>query len=54
MHSNRYIDKTYMEVLQISAVEARLTVSGILCADKKSKNVRLVENLLYIYCKISP
>lgn len=54
MHSNRYIDNTYMEFMQTSAVEARLTVSGIFCADRKSKNVRLVENLLYMDCKISP
>ena len=38
----RYIDKTYMEVMQNSVVEARLVVSGILCAGRKPKNVQLV------------
>jgi hypothetical protein len=39
-----------MEIMQTSVIEARLSVSGILCADRKSKNVQLVQNLLYMHC----
>jgi hypothetical protein len=43
-----------MEAMQTSVVEARLAVSGILCADRKSKKVQLLQNLIYTHCKISP
>jgi len=40
--------------MQTSVVETRLAESGILFADRKSKNVQQVQNLLYMHFKISP
>lgn len=53
MHSNRYIDKN-LHGSYANFCGRSETLPGILCADRKSKNVRLVENLLYMHCKISP